>query len=112
MIFAEWQVGQVLWSMLWFTLFFLWIWLVVMVFVDVFRSRDLSGWSKALWCIFLIVFPYLGVFVYLIARGSKMGQHRIEEAAEADAAMQAYIRQTMATTPPADLSTDIPPVQA
>jgi HAMP domain-containing protein len=103
MVFAEWQVGQVFWGLLWFTLFFLWIWILIMVFADVFRSRDLGGWAKALWTLFIIVLPYLGVFAYFIARGSKMGQHRIEDAERADQAMRAYIRDTVAT-PTDDLS--------
>ena len=69
---AEFGTGQVFWSMLWFFLFFIWIWLLIVVFSDIFRSHDLSGWGKALWSIFVIVVPYLGVFVYLIARGHKM----------------------------------------
>ena len=78
MIFAEFGTGQVFWSMLWFFLFFIWIWMLIVIFGDIFRSQDLSGWGKALWSIFIIVLPYLGVFVYLIARGKKMQQHTIE----------------------------------
>ena len=69
---AEFGTGQLLWSMLWFFLFLIWIWLLIVVFADIFRSSDLSGWGKALWTIFIIVLPYLGVFVYLIARGGTM----------------------------------------
>ncbi len=69
---ATFGTGQVLWSMLWFFLFFIWIWLLIVVFSDIFRSHDLSGWAKALWTILVIFLPYLGVFVYLIARGGKM----------------------------------------
>jgi Short C-terminal domain/Phospholipase_D-nuclease N-terminal len=69
---ATFGTGQVFWSMLWFFLFFIWIWLLILVFSDIFRSQDLSGWAKALWTIFVIFVPYLGVFVYLIARGGKM----------------------------------------
>ena len=78
---AAFGTGQVFWSMLWFFLFFIWIWLLIMVFGDIFRSHDLGGWAKALWTIFVIVVPYLGVFVYLIARGHKMQEHAIEQAA-------------------------------
>ena len=84
--------GQVFWSFLWFTLFFIWIWLLIVVFADVFRSHDLSGWGKALWTIFIIVVPYLGVFVYLIARGKKMQQHSIDEAKAQDAAFREYVQ--------------------
>ena len=65
-------VGQLFWSMLWFFLFVVSIWLLIAVFADIFRSRDLGGGAKALWVIFVIVVPYLGVFIYLIARGHKM----------------------------------------
>ena len=86
-------VGQVLWSMIWFALLFIWIWLLISVFSDIFRSHDLSGWSKALWSIFIIFLPYLGVFVYLIARGGKMHEHAVEAAQQMDAAQRAYIKQ-------------------
>jgi hypothetical protein len=89
---AEFGTGQVLWSMVWFVLFFIWIWLLVVVFTDIFRSTDLSGWAKALWTLFVIVLPYLGVFVYLIARGRKMQEHGEQAARQQDAAMRSYVR--------------------
>jgi hypothetical protein len=92
MLAAEFGTGQVFWSMLWFFLFFIWIWLLIVVFGDIFRSPDLSGWSKALWSIFIIVVPYLGVFVYLIARGGKMQEHAVSQAQAQDQAMRAYVR--------------------
>ena len=72
---TEFGTGQVLWSMFWFFMFFIWFWLLIVVFADIFRSHDLSGWGKALWTLFVIVLPYLGVFVYVIARGHKMHEH-------------------------------------
>jgi hypothetical protein len=101
---AEWGTGQVFWSMLWFFLFFIWIWLLITVFADIFRSRDLSGWGKALWSIFVIVVPYLGVFVYLIARGHKMGEHAAEAAQEQDQAFRQYVQQAAATSPADELA--------
>ena len=98
---SEWGTGQVFWSMLWFFLFFIWIWLLVVVFTDVFRSHDLSGVAKALWVIFIILVPYLGVFVYLIARGHKMQEHAVQAAQAQDAAMRQYV-QSVATVSPAD----------
>jgi Short C-terminal domain/Phospholipase_D-nuclease N-terminal len=97
MLAAEWATGQVFWSMLWFFLFFIWIWLLIVIFGDIFRSPDLSGWGKALWSIFIILVPYLGVFVYLIARGHKMHEHAAREAAAHEAAFRDYV-QTVATT--------------
>jgi hypothetical protein len=89
---ATWQVGQLFWTMLWFTLFFIWIWLLIAVFTDVFRSHDMGGVAKALWVIFVIVVPFLGVFVYLIARGHKMQEHALEQAQRQEAATRAYIQ--------------------
>ena len=100
---AEWGVGQVFWSMLWFFLFFIWIWLLIAVFSDIFRSHDLGGLAKTLWVVFVIVAPYLGVFVYLIARGHKMSEHAMEAAQAQDAAARAYIQQAAGTSAsPAD----------
>ncbi len=92
MVYAEFGTGQVFWSMVWFTLFVIWIWLLFAIFGDIFRSDDLSGWGKALWSIFVIVLPYLGVFVYLIARGHKMQEHAVARAQAQDAAMRDYVR--------------------
>ena len=89
--------------MLWFFLFFIWIWLLIMVFSDIFRSKDLGGVAKAIWVIFVILVPYLGVFVYLIARGHKMSEHAIEAAQAQDAANRQYIQQvTASSSSPAD----------
>jgi len=94
---AEFGTGQVFWSMMWFFLWFIWIWMLIVVFGDIFRSPDLSGWGKALWTIFVIFLPYLGVFVYLIARGRKMQEHSLQEAKEQDAAMREYVRSVTST---------------
>jgi hypothetical protein len=99
---AEFGTGQVFWSMLWFFLFFIWIWLLIVVFSDIFRSQDLSGWGKALWSIFVIVVPYLGVFVYLIARGHKMQEHAMQQAEKQDAAMRQYVQNVSASGGAAD----------
>jgi hypothetical protein len=93
---SQFGTGQVFWSILWFFLFFLWIWLLIIVFSDIFRSDDLSGWGKALWVIFVIVLPYLGVFIYIIARGGKMQEHAAQAAASQDAAVRSYV-QSVAT---------------
>jgi hypothetical protein len=94
MVFADdFGTGEVFLSMLWFVLFFIWIWLLIMVFADLFRSHDLSGWAKALWVIGIILFPYLGVLVYLIARGHKMHEHAVQDAQAQDAAFKQYVQQ-------------------
>jgi ABC-type multidrug transport system fused ATPase/permease subunit len=88
----EYTVGEAFLTMLWFFLFFIWIWLLISVFGDIFRSDDLSGWGKALWTVFVIVLPYLGVFVYLIARGKEMGEHRARDASRREAQMRSYVQ--------------------
>ena len=98
MLLAEFGTGQVFWSMLWWFLFIIWIWLLIVVFGDIFRSPDLSGWAKAIWTIFVIIVPYLGVFVYLIARGGKMQEHNMQAAAQQDAAMRQYVQSVTATS--------------
>lgn len=92
MLLAQFAVGQVFLSMLWFFVFFLWIMLLFNVFADVFRSNDLSGAMKVLWLIFVMVLPYLGVFVYLIARGGKMAEHKAQMVAAQQDAMREYIQ--------------------
>jgi ABC-type multidrug transport system fused ATPase/permease subunit len=103
MVFGEeWHVGQVFFSMLWFFVFFIWIWLLIVVFADIFRDHTMSGWAKAAWLIFVIILPYLGVFVYLIARGGSMAQRAAAQQQKADAEFKDYV-QTVASTPsPAD----------
>jgi hypothetical protein len=96
LILAEdWGVGQFLWSLIWFTLFFIWIWLLIVVFADIFRSHDIGGVAKFFWIAFVIIMPYLGVFVYLIARGHKITEHRVQDAQAMDAASRAYIRDAV-----------------
>ena len=82
---------DLLWAMLLFTMFVIWIWLLIAVFVDSFRS-DMAGWAKAAWVIFVIVLPLLGVLIYLIAQGSNMQERAAQQASESDAATRAYIR--------------------
>jgi hypothetical protein len=100
-IASNWGTGQVFLEMLYFFLFFIWIWLLIVVFGDIFRSHDLGGFAKALWVIFVIVVPYLGVFVYLIARGHKMSEHAIEAAQARDTAQRAYIQNAVGNAPSA-----------
>ncbi len=88
----------VFWTMLWLFLWIAWIFLLIRVFADIFRSHDMGGGAKALWSIFVILVPFLGVFVYLIARGHKMTEHDIANAQEQDAAFRSYVQQTAGTT--------------
>ena len=85
-------------TMLYFFLFIIWIWLLIMVFMDIFRSHDMGGLAKALWVIFVIILPFLGVFVYLIARGSKMHERAAQQAADQQKAFDAYVKQAAGTS--------------
>jgi Short C-terminal domain/Phospholipase_D-nuclease N-terminal len=85
---------DVFWTMMWFFLWVLWFFLLIRVFMDIFRSRDLGGWGKAGWSIFVIVLPFLGVFVYLIARGHKMADREAGQAQAQEEEFRTYVRQT------------------
>jgi putative oligomerization/nucleic acid binding protein len=102
MVAAEWGTGQVFWSMLWFFLWFIWLWILIMVLADIFRSSDLSGWGKTLWVLFVVFLPYLGVFVYLIARGHKMHEHAAQEAKAQDTAFRQYVQDVSGSGSAAD----------
>ncbi len=94
---AEFGTGQVFWSILWFFLFFVWIMLIFTIFGDIIRSDDMGGWAKALWSIFIIFVPFLGIFLYLIIRGGSMSERQMKAAQTQEAAMQDYIRTTAGT---------------
>jgi Short C-terminal domain len=98
MLVADFGSGQALWSIFWFFLFFIWIMILFRVFADIFVSHELSGFAKVMWCLFVIFLPYLGVFVYLIARGKEMGQHSLEAAQAQDAAAREYIQSAVGST--------------
>jgi hypothetical protein len=101
LIAADYPFMDVFWSML---VFFLWVaWLLVLfrVFADIFRRHDTSGWGKAAWCVFVIVLPFLGVLVYLIAEGQNMARRDVEQSAAARAEFDAYVREVAASQPPA-----------
>jgi hypothetical protein len=84
-------------TMLGFFVLVIWIWLLIFVFSDIFRSRDLSGGAKMLWVLFVIILPFLGIFVYLIARGGKMHERAAAQAAEQQKAFDTYVKQTAGT---------------
>ena len=93
---ADFSLLDLFWAMLWFFLFVIWIWLLITVFVDLFRDHELNGWAKAAWTIFIIFLPLLGVLVYLIARGSKMTERNLARAADQDAQFREYVQTTAA----------------
>ncbi len=94
MLAYDYPLGGVFLSFLYFFLFFIWIWILITVFMDIFRSPDLNGWMKALWSIFVIILPFLGVFIYLIARGGKMQERKLQDAAQQKQAFDSYVRET------------------
>jgi hypothetical protein len=89
---ADYPFLDVLWTMLVFFAWVIWFWLLITVFSDLFRRQDISGWGKAGWSLFVIVLPYLGVFVYLIAQGSHMAERRAQDVKQSQAAFDDYVR--------------------
>jgi hypothetical protein len=89
-------------TMLYFFLFIAWIWLLVVILSDIFRSKDLGGWGKALWTIFIIIIPWLGVLVYLIARGGSMHERAAADAAASEKAFRQYVQSAASGPSTAD----------
>ena len=99
---TDYPLLEVFWTMLIFFAFFVWIWLLITVFSDLFRRNDISGWLKVAWIIFVIVLPYLGVFVYLIAQHKGMTERVIEQQETAKAQMDTYVRSVASESDPAE----------
>jgi ABC-type multidrug transport system fused ATPase/permease subunit len=87
------------WTMFIFFLWVIWIWILIWVFIDIFRSRDLSGWAKALWFLFVLLIPLIGVLVYLIARGGSMHERAVQDAQQQDAQFRSYAQETATSAP-------------
>jgi len=104
---AEWGTGQVLWSMIWLFMFVIWVWMIIVLFTDIIRSQDLSGWGKALWSLFIIFLPFIGILAYLIVRGGGMAERSAQAAQEANEATKAYIRDAAAVSSEADQLADL-----
>jgi hypothetical protein len=90
------------WTIFIIFLWVIWFWILITVFIDLFRSHDLSGWAKALWFIFVLFIPVVGVLVYLIARGGKMHEHAAQEARRQDAEFRSYVQEAAGSQSPAD----------
>ncbi len=90
------------WTILMIFLWVLWFWVLITVFIDLFRSRDLSGWVKALWFVFILFLPLIGVLVYLIARGGKMHEHAVREAELQDQQFRRYVQEAAGSQSSAD----------
>jgi len=92
---ADYPFLNILWTMIIFFCWVAWIWLLIIVFSDLFR-RDISGWGKAAWVVFLIVLPFLGTLIYLIAEGKDMTERRIKDAQVSQANFDQYVKQVAA----------------
>src|SRR5688572_522176 len=99
---ADYPFLDIVGTMLIFFAWVIWFWILIRVLVDVFRRHDLSGWSKAGWTLFMIVLPFLGVFIYLIAHGKEMGQRDIEQAQANRAQFDDYVRSVASSEPAPD----------
>jgi ABC-type multidrug transport system fused ATPase/permease subunit len=93
---------DIFWTILEFFIFFLWIFLVITIVIDVFRSHDMSGGVKALWLLFILILPFLGVLIYLIARGSGMHERSVKQAQDQQKAFSDYVAQTAKGVNPAE----------
>ena len=102
MLAYDYPVLGVFWSILVFFLWVMWFFLLFRVIGDIFRSHDLSGWAKAAWLIFVLVVPFLGVLIYVIARGDEMGQRDMAQAQAQDQAFRAYVQDAADTGGPVD----------
>jgi hypothetical protein len=94
MLAYDYPLLGVFWTMLWIFLWVVWIFLLIRVFADIFRSHDMGGWAKALWIILIIFLPFLGVLIYLIARGGSMTQRDMDAAQKQEQAFRAYVQET------------------
>jgi Short C-terminal domain/Phospholipase_D-nuclease N-terminal len=90
---------NVFWSILEFFLWVIWIWILIMVFIDIFRSHDLSGFAKALWFLFVLFIPLIGVLVYLIVRGGSMHERAVGQARQQDQQFRQYVQEAASSSP-------------
>ena len=99
MLATSYPLLEVFWTMLIFFAFFVWIWILITVFADLFRRTDISGWAKVAWIVFIIILPYLGVFVYLIAEHKGMAERGIRQQEAAKTQMDEYVRSVAGSDP-------------
>jgi len=90
---------NVFWTIFEIFLWVIWIWILIWIFIDIFRSRDLSGWAKALWFLFVLFIPLIGVLVYLIVRGSSMHERAVQDQRQQDAEFRQYVQQAASGAP-------------
>jgi putative oligomerization/nucleic acid binding protein/phospholipase D-like protein len=90
---------NIFWTMFELFLWIIWIWILIWIFIDIFRSRDLSGWAKALWFLFVLLIPLIGVLVYLIVRGNSMHERAVQDARQQDQEFRDYVQQAASGSP-------------
>ena len=99
MIAYTYPLADLFGTMLGLFVFFIWFWLLIVIFWDIFRSQDLGGGAKMLWVLFVIILPFLGIFIYLIARGGKMHERAAAQAAQQQTAFDDYVKKTAGREP-------------
>jgi Phospholipase_D-nuclease N-terminal/Short C-terminal domain len=97
---ADYPFLDVFWTMILFFCWVAWIWILILILSDLFR-RDVSGWTKAAWCIFLIFLPFLGAFIYLIADGKGMAERRVQDAQASQQQFDSYVKTVASSGGPA-----------
>jgi Phospholipase_D-nuclease N-terminal/Short C-terminal domain len=90
---ADYPFLDVFWTMIIFFCWVIWIWMMIVILTDIFRRHDIGGWHKAAWIVFLIVLPFLGVLVYLIAQSGAMAERRAKEVQDAQSQFDSYVQQ-------------------
>ena len=94
---ADYPFLNILWTMIIFFCWVAWIWLLIVIFTDIFRRHDIGGWHKAIWIVFLIILPFLGVLIYLIAQSKGMAERNLEQHRAAQAQFNEYVQSVAAS---------------
>ena len=102
MLLGAYTFGQVMWTMFVFFCWIIWFWLLITVFADLFSRHDTSGWAKVGWCVFVIILPFLGIFVYLISQGKSMGERAQQRAQAQQTQMDDYVRSVASSSSPTE----------
>jgi ABC-type multidrug transport system fused ATPase/permease subunit len=92
----------VFWTILMLFLWVVWFWILITIIIDIFRSHDLSGWAKALWFLFILILPLIGVLVYLIVRGGKMHERQVRQAQYQQEQLRSYVQEAASSESSAD----------
>jgi len=98
---ADYPLLNIIWTMLVFFAWVIWFWLLIVVFSDIFSRHDISGWGKAGWLLLVVVLPYLGVFIYMIAQGTHMAERRDKRSQAARSEFDDYVKNVAASGGPA-----------